>query len=43
MKKKIWMLMRVFCEKVVTFPAKIRQNTNKNQQRKDYLNVNKTE
>jgi hypothetical protein len=42
-KEKICMLMRVFCKKVVTFPAKIRQKINKNQQRKDYLNVNKTE
>jgi hypothetical protein len=35
--------MQVFCKKVVTFPAKIRRKTNKNQQRKDYLNVNKTD
>jgi hypothetical protein len=29
-KEKICMLMRVFSNKVVTFPAKIRQKTNKN-------------
>jgi hypothetical protein len=37
------MLMRVFCKKVVTFPAKIRQKTNKKSAEKDYLNFNETE
>jgi hypothetical protein len=28
--KNMKILMRVFCKKIVTFPAKIRQKTNKN-------------